>query len=1055
MTISTPKIMRAVLTALVCSLGLFSPHAAFAEEAKKAFDIPSGDALPALKQFAAQSGEQLLYSAEAVEGVTTNAIKGTLTARAALDLMVRGTRLAVVADKKNGALSLVRTADPKGPRVAQTAATRKNQGKTDDGLLRLDDYLVQGIRAPGPVNEGVIPRTANRALAFQIFDRAAIENTGANSLGEFFRNYSGNTSSGLGFQSVFGSSTNLASGPGDTSDRINLRGLGNNRTVVLLNGRRLYGSDSAGPDISRVPLSAVERIEILSGAGAAIYGANAVGGAVNIITRHNYNIDELTGYAGTSTDGGATEWRGTLYSGFSLDQGRTSGSLIIEHIDRGELRASERGFYRDVLTAVPVTNSFYRTIAGNILRTPRALITTSAAGGLQLPSNPTANVTSVPVGYRSASPVATDFNGLAGQMPVDFNRAGEVLLQPAAKIDSLNFQGEHRFVKDRLEAYTELAWRYQSGRNSIPGSGGLASYTATSPLNPFRADPANGRPAGVAVSLAWDPVDVPLDESFTLQRTLRAVGGLKGRLGVEKKWAWAVDYSYDRNESYSRYLQFSSSLGDAVTAGIYDPFRDLSLYPNTVDLSQLTQTNVTRNIPEIEVGNVRVSGELFEWRAGPVGLSFGGETRHEEIKGVTVTDYSVIHRQVSPAAVAASSPAANGQTKGSREARAAYAELNVPLLGGDLKFPLAEALELSFAARHEDYGSYAYRSTFGAGVQSASEPEAVGATPVTMGVLWRPAKDVAFRASYSETFVSPTMDQFFSARSTILNANAATFFDPVFNATVSRPAGTVTVTSGGNPNLLPESGRAYNYGVVLTPRWVPGLTVSADLFHVVSYNQIRTPSVQTVVSFFPDRVTRDSGGNVVAYDTSAVNMSEVDVGGADLRFDWQVPIRGLGTLAWQGGATYTDFYKQRAIIGGPFLAGVGDRTLDSNAPLRWKGSSSLTLTHGAWTTGVTGRYVGKFKDTFNTGLAVPNPFGGVDGDHIRSQIEFDLRLGYDFGEGGAGWRRWSKGTRITLGALNALDRRPPYVSSLVGGANYSYYNDPRMRFVYLEVRKRL
>ncbi|MFO1447247.1 MAG: TonB-dependent receptor [Opitutaceae bacterium] len=1037
-----------------CLLGIWLAVSLQAAETVKSYDLPSGEAAKTLKQFSEISGRETLFSADAVRGIKTPAVRGTLTAEQAIDSLLEGTGLIAVIDAKTGAFA-VRKVPASVLKNAQSRRADSAAAANELRIVRLEEFLVKGIRAPGPVNEGVIPRLTDRAVAFQIYDRAAIENSGANSLGEFFRSYSGNTSSGLGFQSVFGSSTNLANGPGDTADRINLRGLGNNRTIVLLNGRRLYGSDSAGPDISRVPLSAVERVEILSGAGAAIYGANAVGGAVNIITRRSYNSAELTGYLGTSTGGGATEWRGTLYGGLSLNHGRTSGSLIIEHSDRSELRASEREFYRDILTAVPSTNSFYRTIAGNLLRTPRALITTTAAGGLQLSSNPTANATSVPAGYRSSGPVANDFNSLAGQLPVDFRRAGAVLLQPAAKIDSLNFQGEHHFLKDRLEAYTELAWRYQSARNSIPGAGGMASLAATSLLNPFRADPANGRPVGLAISVVWNPVDVPLDESFALQRTVRAVGGLKGKLGHAKKWAWAVDYSYDRNEGYSRYLQHSSSLNDAVTAGIYDPFRDLSIYPNTINLAQLTQTNVIRNLPEISIGNVRVSGEVIEWRAGPIGLSVGGEMRREEIKGVSITDYSAIRRQVSPATVVSSSLSGNGQTKGSGEARAAYAELNVPLIGGSLMFPLVEAVELSFAVRREDYGRYAYRSTYGAGVQSAAEPEEVGAAPLTMAVLWRPVKDVAFRASYSETFVSPTMDQFFSARFTLPNASAVTFFDPVLNLTATRPAGAVAVTSGGNPTLLPESGRSYNYGVILKPRWASGLSVNADLFHVVSYNQIRSPNVQTVIGFFPSRVTRDAGNNVIAYDASAVNMSEVVVGGADLRLAWQIPVTTLGTVALQAGATYTDFYKQKAIIGNPFLAGVGDRTLDSGVPLRWKGSSSLTLSRDAWTVGVTARYVGKYKDTFNTGLAVPNPFGGVDGDHIRSQVEFDVRLGYDFGDGGAGWRRLTKGMRASLGALNVLDRRPPYLSSLVGGANYSYYNDPRMRFVYLEVSKRL
>jgi iron complex outermembrane recepter protein len=304
--------------------------------------------------------------------------------------------------------------------------------------------------------------------------------------------------------------------------------------------------------------------------------------------------------------------------------------------------------------------------------------------------------------------------------------------------------------------------------------------------------------------------------------------------------------------------------------------------------------------------------------------------------------------------------------------------------------------------------------------------------------------------------VSPTMNQLFAARSVLPLSSPTTFFDPVLGATVTRPAGSVTVTSGGNPGLRPESGRAYNYGVIITPRRLPGLTVSADLYHVVSYDQIRTPSVQTVVSFFPGRVTRDAANNVTAYDTSAVNMSQVVVGGADFRVAYDFTVAGVGAFTWQGGATYTDYYKQIAVIGNPFLQGVGDRTLDFGAPQRLKGSTSLTLTRDRWSAGFTARYVGKYKDTFNSGIAVAPPIVvvPVDGDFIRAQTEFDLRFTYEFAGDRTGWRGVLRNTKVALGALNVLDRRPPYVSSLVGGAAYSYYNDPRMRYVYLEMKRK-
>ncbi len=133
--ISRTRFTRAALAALVSVLSFFLANASSAAEAQKSFDIPTGDALTALKQFAVQSDEQLLYSAEAVQGVTTNAIKGTFTARDALDQMVKGTRLTVIADRKNGALSLVRVPDPNAQRVAQTSSDHPSQGSSGNGSI--------------------------------------------------------------------------------------------------------------------------------------------------------------------------------------------------------------------------------------------------------------------------------------------------------------------------------------------------------------------------------------------------------------------------------------------------------------------------------------------------------------------------------------------------------------------------------------------------------------------------------------------------------------------------------------------------------------------------------------------------------------------------------------------------------------------------------------------------------------------------------------------------------------------------------------------------------
>lgn len=179
--IPSPLFLRRALALVLC---LTAALAAIAAEPVRSFDVPAGDAAQTLKQFATQAGREIVFSPANVAGVQTRAVQGELAPRAALDLMLEGSGLVAREDNKTGAFAVRAAAeseaknDPSRPAGSQAA-------QVTDGVIRLQDFLVEGVRAPGPVNEGVIPRVENRAVPFQIFDRTAIENTGANSLGEF------------------------------------------------------------------------------------------------------------------------------------------------------------------------------------------------------------------------------------------------------------------------------------------------------------------------------------------------------------------------------------------------------------------------------------------------------------------------------------------------------------------------------------------------------------------------------------------------------------------------------------------------------------------------------------------------------------------------------------------------------------------------------------------------------------------------------------------------------------------------------------------------------
>jgi len=306
----------------------------FAAGAVRSFDVPAGDAAATLKQAAKQGGVEIVFPAAVVRGVRTAPVKGEFTARDAISLMLADTELVLVQDEKTGALTVNRLsseAKNDASRLADATAANKASGaKIKDGTVRLDSFEVSATKVTGIVNQGIIPREENQAVRYSVISRDDIERSGVTSMSELMRTVTSNAEYS---NTPEGQQASRAGTSGQTfafGDQINLRGLGNGQTLVMINGRRLYGRDGsgngAGADIGRIPLAAVERVEILPVSGSAIYGANSVGGVVNVIMRKGYSGTEIGTYFGGSK-GGGEEYRLNLFHGRSFNEGRSNLSL--------------------------------------------------------------------------------------------------------------------------------------------------------------------------------------------------------------------------------------------------------------------------------------------------------------------------------------------------------------------------------------------------------------------------------------------------------------------------------------------------------------------------------------------------------------------------------------------------------------------------------------------------------------------------------------------------------------------------------------------------------
>jgi len=347
--------MRLIAIGVILFSVTLSGALAATAEAKtdlKPVDVPAGDALVTLKELSAQVGGRLLYTTESVAGVQTRAVKGRMSAAAALDAMLAGTSLVASHDAQTGALVVRRESEAEAKNVNRAIAEgskRDRPEQRDEGLgggtgekvVKLDTFEVFGRKT---LNMD-IQRTRDDVQPYVVFNDEAIERSGATSLEDFFRTH-------LPMNSMATSNTQTNGSYLGATSEVNLRGLGSSQTLILVDGRRLPSINASNvgtrgfeqPDVNGIPLSAIERIEVLPTTASGIYGGAATGGVINIILKRNYSsVETRLTYENTFDTDVATR-RAEFTAGLSLEGGRTHLLLNASWSDSNELLSGDRGF---------------------------------------------------------------------------------------------------------------------------------------------------------------------------------------------------------------------------------------------------------------------------------------------------------------------------------------------------------------------------------------------------------------------------------------------------------------------------------------------------------------------------------------------------------------------------------------------------------------------------------------------------------------------------------------------------------------------------------------
>lgn len=756
-----------------------------------------------------------------------------------------------------------------------------------------------------------------------------------------------------------------------------LRGLGNVRTLVLVDGRRFTPSSPEGQvDLNMIPTVLVDRIDVVTGGASAQWGSDAVAGVVNIILNTRLDGFRSDFSFGITTYGDNEEYRASLAYGSDFADGR--GHFVVggEHVTSDGVDSHfERPFGRDQQEQVSYSgvrpadapSRFYASGVRPINMTRGGLIIGPNTGpgqalrGIQFG----AGSTSQPFTYGTA--VGTSAINFTGGEPGFSIRSGHYLIMPVERTNGL-FHVNYE-LSDAIRLFGEVNYGRSGSdyttafpRDSAPGNVTIQRDNAYLPDN-VRTIMLNNNITSFSLGREYRDFG-PIDTS-NFNTTVRAVLGGSGSLGGG--WTWDAYYAYGRNEfrSIQENMKINQNLRFAV-----DAVRDLSgnivcrdaaaraagcvpinLFgegsPSAAALNYVTGTAIYEVESVQQVAAANIQGEPFSTWAGPVSIAAGVEHRNERSEALS--------DQLSQGdAFAYGNPKAY---EGSYTVNEGYFEAVVPL-ARDL--PFARRLDLNGAVRYADY------STSG------------GVWTWKLGGTWEVTDFLTLRATRSRDIRAPNNSDLFAELNQI-----ATLRNPFTGA-----SGQVRVQLGGNPDLRPEKADTLTAGVVVSPTFIPGLRLSVDYWDIDISDAISSYNSQTVLDncanevngggagFFCSFVDR-TGNNVDEVRAPLLNIAGFRARGIDFEASYRFNLGG-GTMNARLFGTYTKdlifddgLGVARTYNGAGVLQNVGsviDRagqvggansgfnTGATNAP-SWVVNASLSYRLANWTATVQGRYV--------------------------------------------------------------------------------------------------
>jgi outer membrane receptor protein involved in Fe transport len=855
------------------------------------------------------------------------------------------------------------------------------------------------------------------AAPVQVMDRKELEQTGATNVADVVTYLT--VAQGSGFQGAGSQSYGTVS--------INLRGLGEGATLVLLNGRRLPLSGAYNPkgaqfvDLSTIPLAAVERVEILRGGASAIYGSDAVAGVVNIITRKHFDGArvELDGQTTTRFD----QRDGTASVALGAESKRARVFLAGSYFNRSELIGSQRDWTKDGYISS-------EGMPGSYILGTKTVVDPACA----------------------STPGSAIVQGAAGPI-CSFQYRNFVSLSPQAARANVFGSGEYDITKHTTAFGEILASQLRGGYISSPAF----------PIPPpFVTVPANhvDNPFGQPLLAIIRPVGASYGGSRaeTDDDTLRGLVGLKGDFeGVAagtpfESWTWELSASAadDRStfilpDTLRGAVQnaLNSCSDPANLSNCYNPFGSALNGTGTPNSTALinslygAQTSITDS--QMQTVDAGMTGTLFDLPGGEVALAFGSELRHES--RATRLDHDANQD-------AYSFLIGNTDAFAQREVYAGYGELGWPLLHG---------LMLQTAGRVEYYTD----------IQKAAPSPSIGLTLSPAELLGRdnaaPAlRRLQFRGQVTSAFRAPNLYQSFPGyvvQPTSLNVGQAL---PVY----------IPVQGFGNPDLKPEHALAVSGGVSWAP--INELSLSGDFWDYDYQDRIELQSAQQIVGNLlatganPNgAVTIDpASGQISRVTTKYINIpGDVITNGVDFSGNITLTNKTFGDatpedrshkVSFGAIGTYLLTFNfpiseasprtlpngttaPPAPCNGSTCSAAGNRNFNNvwQAMPRWRVNFPVTWSYLGHSASVITHYISSYQDDVD-----PRADGSFD--TISAWVTVDLQYSYTL-------KNWlGRELTMRIGVYNVADADPPKVNGLTTSYDYTLA-DPRGRMLFAKV----